>query len=958
MAVIISDVNNPKYGTAVATVAVNNGGSGYSATDVLTLSGGDANATVTVETVDGSGAVLTISRTTVGSGYSAGTEATTGGGGAGATIDITVQAGLSTVNGFYRVEAQNLGFAHNTTLRLDTTRTISLTFANTGVFQGIVLCIQASLTSSCDKSIRVDLQQNSGGWSTVASVTMTPAQMFNNVTTNKEAGWFIPFDFSSAAISVTTDASTWRVQVYQTGGTTGNWWARTSDATNPFYAAWCDNQLSFTSGADAIIFKDLVNIDADCSLKGVAVTGDTTRSTCGIICRSTDPTPENVAKFTCTNPLASYLLTMDGLCGMGGHSGFRAGTAANPIPSDKMLDIYIKQTPTIGSASYSGFCDCIHGGNGYGGKFSLFLYGEVPALQRTTLDGNVLNGTAVITTTDATGWAVGDVVMVGRYNGTQDTTYRTISLIAGTTITLSSNLANGNGGISRISGGFVCRLNGYGIRYRIDNTSTSSYQWLRNPSNIVMKGVEFQQVYFNLIYATANNGATAVEDAANRIKWEIKNCGINHRYGGYFITGLTPPEDGLEIEDNDFFRSSIQNIMGSSRSTNGVSGQVKMHTNYIYTSGAVVIDKYIIEPDIKYNKVEGFNGGGFILDCINPIYQENKFWMMYFGSVVGGATTIRGLINTDGNKNIKNNYYDNCGYGVYFQAYSTIGTYFLTEKFGTVAANTTGDIGVADGAYVQAIFDTPNTELSITAASQVEMVDGGKLRIVDNDEVVNEDIVYMKFGILKRCGYGLTDTTAWTGSAFGAASAGQFSIRLQPIHSTDSLIYMDNDGVTTIGDCKDKTVVVTARIKINNAAYYAGTHSKPTLKVIYDGTTEITDVASDTTDAQILQVSFIPTTSDEFIQIQINGATDASGSDAYFYLGKLSIAKEEGVLVDTTGISKWANALPLGTTRTFPEPANLWDAPIAIHNNSGSFGKLVADTEKKVDDIVALIVSS
>ncbi len=73
---------------SVATASVNAGGTGYQVGDTLTLSSGDANATVVVTTV-ATGVVTGISITNRGSGYTVASSATTGGHGTGATISVT-----------------------------------------------------------------------------------------------------------------------------------------------------------------------------------------------------------------------------------------------------------------------------------------------------------------------------------------------------------------------------------------------------------------------------------------------------------------------------------------------------------------------------------------------------------------------------------------------------------------------------------------------------------------------------------------------------------------------------------------------------------------------------------------------------------------------------------------------------------------------------------------------------
>ena len=73
----------------IKTISLNAGGTGYTANDVVTISTGDANATATVLTVNGSGVILTISLFTNGTGYSTGSAiAVTGGTGSGGKVNI------------------------------------------------------------------------------------------------------------------------------------------------------------------------------------------------------------------------------------------------------------------------------------------------------------------------------------------------------------------------------------------------------------------------------------------------------------------------------------------------------------------------------------------------------------------------------------------------------------------------------------------------------------------------------------------------------------------------------------------------------------------------------------------------------------------------------------------------------------------------------------------------------
>ena len=72
---------------------------------------------------------------------------------------------LSEANAFYRVEAYQVGgFVNSSTYysALSSPRAIPLTFANAGVFKGIVLTLHVAGVINTDKSVQTELQQSQG----------------------------------------------------------------------------------------------------------------------------------------------------------------------------------------------------------------------------------------------------------------------------------------------------------------------------------------------------------------------------------------------------------------------------------------------------------------------------------------------------------------------------------------------------------------------------------------------------------------------------------------------------------------------------------------------------------------------------------------------------------------------------------------------------------------------------
>lgn len=83
----------------VGHVKINVAGAGYVLNDAITVTGGNADATLEVTAVSGLGAVTGLRITNIGSGYSNATAvATTGGTGAGLTVDISITNGIKSIS--------------------------------------------------------------------------------------------------------------------------------------------------------------------------------------------------------------------------------------------------------------------------------------------------------------------------------------------------------------------------------------------------------------------------------------------------------------------------------------------------------------------------------------------------------------------------------------------------------------------------------------------------------------------------------------------------------------------------------------------------------------------------------------------------------------------------------------------------------------------------------------------
>ena len=110
-----------------------------------------------------------------------------------------------------------------------------------------------------------------------------------------------------------------------------------------------------------------------------------------------------------------------------------------------------------------------------------------------------------------------------------------------------------------------------------------------------------------------------------------------------------------------------------------------------------------------------------------------------------------------------------------------------------------------------------------------ESVDGSKMRFQNYNQTANYDFTAMPYGKIYRTGTGLADTTVRT--------AGGFAMRFEPTYSPNLMHWEQN---IPTGNIQSKTMTVSLWVKINNSAYWAGTHTKPTLTIDYDnGTTKL-----------------------------------------------------------------------------------------------------------------------
>jgi hypothetical protein len=758
---------------------------------------------------------------------------------------------------------------------------------------------------------------------------------------------FVPFDFATP-YAVDTVAGKWRFHMAQTGGTIGTWHLLTSNATNPFYVTWCDTAISHVDN-DVLIVKDRVIIDKTATLRGLTSTGYTAEATAGIVCRTTYYTIDNGALLQWhPTPAAAYTFTLDGMIYYGSHAGMRIGTSSVPIPNAQKATISFL-TPTNGTAVVSQI-KMIEGASSstsiFAGKASIFAYGEVPARIATTLASDAVIGQPnLVCTDDITSWQAGDIVIAGKQAvmGQGVTTATVLSSVSGSnTAILTANLATNN----RLAGGTVVNFSGgFGIYFTGATNAgisvTTHGVTLGTPSNFVFKGCSFLNAY---AFTVTKNHYYAIDDAPYRSQHLIEDC--THRLTGTTLTffhGGPIPKDGKLMQRCYSFRSTLHVTAAGYLNSSLKSGYFRFYDNVCISNDINIHFSATgqVQLDCQRNKFENSNRYGVAVGGLNLILKDN-----YFYGILGtpASNYYAAQIGTTIFADIQNNVYDRCGTAIQFAAAPTKECFDTNSSFGPTVANTV-DIRVLGGAIIDyTVKDTVNLT-TLDFSQMPDAVAGSELRFLNFNSATNADRVIVPEGKFIRCGFGLSDTTVWTGSAFGVASAGQFALRMIPdLNSSSPISYGQ---IKTTGDIQGKLMTVSARVMIKNANYYAGTATNPTLRVVYDGGTEVTSVALNNTNAQLLQVSFTPTTNAGAISVYIEGATDAVEADAEFYLGEVLIPLPEGVAVDTTKLSIWDKAMPLDSISTFESPDSAWNAISSAYVTPGTMGSKMNNASNK-----------
>ena len=644
-------------------------------------------------------------------------------------------------------------------------------------------------------------------------------------------------------------------------------------------------------------------------------------------------------------PTSSYELEFKGNVMFGDYSSIRVGSEASPIPLAKQAIISFNagSLGTYGTSSVQtpGFKTAMFVSVSYTTCMGrMVFWGEYPTKFQTQIAAEVAIGQKDISVEDdmTAIWSAGDKIVVSKQNGVAgDTTIYEIASLTATTITTTANIAT----YKRYAGGYVLKLGGCGIFiYRKQNTDYYCHlqPYYGNLAEFTLNGVQLQSM-------SAVSGSTTYFYYRPQPSWQKKHSIKNivswatSSNATYIFGSNVTPEKGIEFENIYLFRMSLDTsrYFPKLKSYGFIAGEKTVKNLYIHSmyttsegaqaTGASGLGKQSYENVYIFDRNSSNSQGSFFVYSIGGSYKNINLWGMRGTATVTGAFRIGQSVDVtvDGIK------IDNCNLGVNFDVYFTKNLVIKDLEFGEVIPSILYDLSGQLGIISDVIFEDAIGMDNRDSSFMADAVSGSTIKFTNFDGVINNDQVFTVAGKFQRCGDGLTDTTVHT------SGTGKFSLRFEPDGGT---IPHDWQQEVPTGDIQNKDMSVSIWVKINNANYWAGTNQLPRLYVNYDNGTTTYCQAAETTEWQKLSVPFKPTTTFGKIIVKIDGYTDATGSDVYFYIDDCSILYPAGYALNLSGIDDWSNALPVTPTisQVIADAGTVWDAKRENHTVTDSFG--------------------
>ena len=763
---------------------------------------------------------------------------------------------------------------------LNTERYQAFTASVAGDMEGAYICLYGGAASGSN-TVTVKLQQNTGSWVDVAGAT--GSRTYNDIagahTDVYVGGMRWIYVPFGTPATIDTASNKWRIAVVSS---TSIFSWRKSGSSYAF-AVVLTTTTSYSSG-DNILFCDQISVVQD-----QAITATTMVWGCNVHFG----VPSTVA--------ASYALTITTALWSKDARLYAGEDTSNRVPAANQYQISIATLST--ALNYEG-----------AQQFEIELWGAKPTSVASMLAATANSGQPVIVTEDdmSAAWSPGDqLLLLGSDHATTAHEFVTVSSITGTSVTLTGNLTYKHwSGFAAIN---WTQRQQCGVKWTLTNNFTASNCCVMRLSGLWLYATG-TQIISNTGYTNEAGSSRLTPRVIDGVFLDQACLSVNPNF--YGAAGIAALTGGQFSEVWGYAQQSYHAIIACTGMWTGTISDVYIGRGLtIFTE---IVDSALSDMQFCGASTDGSSYRALALSAVGSIISNLRAYIGYYGIY---AALIRCTL-TDV-------WADGANTGLLING-TTIDCTINNLTFGAFRSNATR-LGIASGVFAQCIL---NNSTGATPSGIASAVGGSFIKFHKYDLTADDHRSFWVLGNMQSVGDGLSDTTVHT------PGTGAFAIRLQPTSSTSRLEWQF---VVPTGDIAGATMTVAVWCKINSATYYAGTHQLPRLTVNYDNGTTTYVEASETTDWQLLALSFSPTTDYGQITVTLSGMTDASGSGAYVYFDDIALLYPANSILDLGALDIWANALPVVPPLAIPlssytVAAAVWSALRSVYTASGSFG--------------------
>jgi hypothetical protein len=861
---------------------------------------------------------------------------------------------LIAANEFYQTTyeanlfACNSGGANVGICQLDTaTRYINWTPAASGNFLGVLLAVYCAGEATIAGSLKVELQEDSGGWVTRATRSRNLSRWIPDDEYCRIDG-IIDVRFTST-YAITTAPNTWRLAISLTGYSGPAFYLRFSQngasEDELFFVPYNDTTVTL-SASDTLILTDRVEVDQNWTFPAKNVA---TGTQSGL-----DVTNKYMSVWTCSpiqtagsetypqlyvppSVSADYLVQCEGSIFVSSYGTplLVGDSASSPIPSSRKFELRFVGTAADKSPGF-----ITTQTTRYGRAAFLKAYGTRPQVEVAERTAAIPQGTKImIVSGDVTSaWSIGDRLMLaGAHNVGPFSDYNKLEMrtVAGTsynagpdetTVTLDANVSYDYTLETEVSNPVVYCERNVVIGGEAGGVAAQRSRFICRSVTIDFIGVEIGNLYdFDVGYTYT---VDCPQGEWTGLETSLKGCVLNDCFFGfrpYAVGG------GIDIQDTHTVSAAA---IGASVSAYGIyirqcksnscsiSGCVMLarHTSGAYrleNSKNIVIDSsytmaltglYSVGVNaVEVKNSEFFRSGtglSYSTFNVNIVQRDNVFREFYYNPLMASGYCL-------------NMYSDN-------DSYSEMNNYMFA---------------IQPNSLVQAVFDRPtvvNYDLEIIeTANRATWVASTFIGLQHLNAVDGQCISVDPNGDFDSTGWGLSDTTAYTYES-GAIAWRQRKAWDNTTHVKTLHVPVNHVNVGTI-------VTVAIKCKLGSTNYGAGVHEPPTLRLTglgVDGQpSTVSQHAVTGTDWRTLKVSGQPDRRG-MMTLSMEILTDASAVDSSVYWDDVAISYN--IPPRFGDMNTPVDAGPLDPpVNTYASAKEIWAELLSANQVPGSFGEWV-----------------